>query len=85
VGRHEKLLEAIRNNPAGVGFEDLCNCAEHFDFELVRTSGSHKIFRHPGPPPQMLDLQPRADGKAKPYQVKQFLKAYDVLHPESDL
>ena len=41
----------------------------HFGFAL-RTAGSHHIFSREGVN-EILNLQPRRDGTAKPYQVKQ--------------
>ena len=45
---------------------------EAFGFALARVSGSHHIFERSGIP-ELVNLQSRK-GKAKPYQVKQFLK-----------
>ncbi len=84
MSKAEKRLEAIRTNPKNVRFEDLCSAAERLGFVHERTSGSHHIFRHPGPPAETLDLQPGKDGKAKPYQVDDFLEAIDRLFPELD-
>jgi predicted RNA binding protein YcfA (HicA-like mRNA interferase family) len=82
MSQAEKRLEAIRNNPKNVDFDELCWAATRSGFVLERTSGSHRIFRHPDDPEEMLDLQPGRDGKAKPYQVKDFLEALDRLFPE---
>ncbi len=81
----EKRLDAIRNNPNDVRFEDLCGAAVASGFVHVRTNASHRIYRHPDHPEEMLNLQPGPNGKAKPYQVIQFLKAHDRLFPEQDL
>jgi predicted RNA binding protein YcfA (HicA-like mRNA interferase family) len=43
-----------------------------FGFRLLRTSGSHHIFGHPRLT-ELLNLQD-VNGKAKPYQVRQFLR-----------
>ncbi|MGP8049138.1 MAG: type II toxin-antitoxin system HicA family toxin [Desulfobaccales bacterium] len=45
---------------------------EAFGFKLLRTSGSHHIFGHPGIP-QLVNLQD-VGGRAKPYQIRQFLR-----------
>ncbi|HVR39258.1 MAG TPA: type II toxin-antitoxin system HicA family toxin [Thermoanaerobaculia bacterium] len=42
---------------------------QHLGFQL-RTVGSHHIFARSGVA-EILNLQPRRDGTAKPYQVKQ--------------
>jgi predicted RNA binding protein YcfA (HicA-like mRNA interferase family) len=45
---------------------------EAFGFRLARTSGSHHIFAHPDIP-ELVNIQNHR-GKAKPYQVRQFLE-----------
>jgi hypothetical protein len=62
-----RLLGACGN----VRFADLVNLVTAFGFQLSRTSGSHHIFTHPRVP-ELLNLQ-NQKGKAKPYQVRQFV------------
>jgi len=52
---------------------------------LDRTRGSHHIFVHPDIA-ELLSVQPRKDGKAKPYQLRQFLKLIEEysLKPRDD-
>ncbi len=45
---------------------------EAFGFHLSRVKGSHHIFTHPAVR-ELVNLQ-EVDGKAKPYQIRQFLK-----------
>lgn len=48
-------------------------------FEPIRQkSGSHRRFFHPGVN-AYLNLQPKGDGMAKDYQVRQVLEAIDTL------
>lgn len=84
VSRSEKRLERIRTNPSGVDFDDLVACVESCGFQRVsgRSGTSHGIYRHPGPPVETLNLQPRPDGKAKAYQVREFIDAWDRINPE---
>jgi hypothetical protein len=44
---------------------------EGFGFRLSRVSGSHHIFDH-SQVQELVNLQ-EVDGKAKPYQIRQFL------------
>jgi len=46
--------------------------AEAFGFHLSRVKGSHHIFAHAGIP-ELVNLQ-NVGGKAKPYQIRQFLR-----------
>lgn len=64
-----RLASGAVNN---VSFGDMADLVRGFGFRLSRTSGSHHIFNHPGIP-EMLNLQ-EVDGKAKPYQIRQFLR-----------
>lgn len=71
-----KTLAKARNNPADVRFSDLLGLVVALGWQPARTTGSHRIFRHPDDAEQ-LNLQPRPDGKAKPYQVRQVLDEID--------
>ena len=67
-----KLLIKTVNAPQNTRFADLCHLAEAFGYELDRVNGSHHLFVH-RQVTRPLNLQ-NAKGKAKPYQVKQFLR-----------
>lgn len=69
---HRKLLSKILASPANVRFADLVGLVEAFGFHLARVNGSHHIFVHPDVP-ELVNLQ-NVKGKAKPYQIRQFLK-----------
>ena len=67
-----KLLLKSMNAPQNVRFAELCMLAQAFGYELDRVSGSHHIFVHVMAN-RPLNFQ-NDRGKAKPYQVKQFLR-----------
>ena len=67
-----KLLHKSMNAPQNVRFDDLCTLATAFGYHLDRVSGSHHIFVNPKST-RPLNIQ-NASGKAKPNQVKQFLR-----------
>lgn len=67
----QKQFTAIKNNPRNVDFRTLQRVATAFGFRLKRISGSHHIYQRPDVP-LPLNLQ-NVRGKAKPYQVRQFL------------
>ncbi|MFM7437191.1 MAG: type II toxin-antitoxin system HicA family toxin [Snowella sp.] len=54
-----------------ISFNDIVTVVEAFGFTLSRVNGSHHIFIHPEIP-ELVNLQ-NAKGKAKPYQIRQFL------------
>ena len=57
------------NSDQNIAFEDLVTLLKYLGFEL-RTAGSHHIFTRQDVT-EILNLQPRRDATAKPYQVKQ--------------
>jgi predicted RNA binding protein YcfA (HicA-like mRNA interferase family) len=67
-----KILEKVLASQANVSFADMCKLVEEIGFRLSRVRGSHHIFVHPDVP-ELVNLQ-EVKGKAKPYQVRQFLK-----------
>jgi predicted RNA binding protein YcfA (HicA-like mRNA interferase family) len=71
VTAREKLLEKILAGTSDqtINFDELSSLLKHLGF-AVRVAGSHHIFSRDGVA-EILNLQPRRDGTAKPYQVKQ--------------
>ena len=71
--KRRKLLKRLSEGQLkNVAFGDIMNMVEGFGFKLVRVSGSHHIFTHPGIP-ELVNLQ-EVKGEAKPYQIRQFLR-----------
>jgi hypothetical protein len=68
---HEKLLLRILrgSSDANISFNGIRSLLRDLGF-LERIRGSHHIFTKEGVD-EILNLQPRDGGKAKPYQVKQ--------------
>ena len=66
------LYDEFKRNPKNVRFEDVCRAAETFGFRFRGGKGSHRIYVRPGVR-ELLNFQ-NENGKAKAYQVKQFLK-----------
>ena len=73
-----KLLEAILAGSRNVRFDDMVAMVKAFGFELSRISGSHHIFVHPKVD-ELVNFQ-KVQGKAKPYQIRQFLKLVEKYH-----
>jgi len=81
--KKRKIYEKLRENPKNVRFTDLCNAAELFGFKYKGGKGSHVVYAHEGIK-EILNFQ-NVGGKAKTYQVKQFLKIiekYNLLEDE---
>ena len=48
VSKKEKLLQAMKNNPKDVRFEDLKKLLTQYGYEAHNTGGSHWVFRKDG-------------------------------------
>lgn len=70
--KKRKLLQRALTSPNNFRFGDMVTLVEAFGFRLSRTSGSHYVFIH-ADIPELLNLQ-EVKGKAKPYQIGQFLR-----------
>ena len=77
----DKTLARIRQNPRNVRFDDLRKvCDRHFG--QPRTRGSHMFYKTPWQGEPLVNIQ-SVRGMAKPYQVRQVVKAIDKLEEES--
>jgi hypothetical protein len=84
VSKVEDILAQMRQNPKGVRFSDLCNVCDHF-FGQARSKGSsHRIYKSPWLGDPRINIQD-SDGMAKPYPVRQVLKAVERLEAKSDV
>lgn len=73
--KSETLPAKARNNPAGVRFSELCLLAERYGFRKKGGKGSHVVYVR-DEVEEILVFQ-NVKGKAKPYQVRQFLTLLD--------
>lgn len=67
------MKKITRGQIANVAFSDLTRLVDVLGFELDRTRGSHRLYRHPLTVVR-LNLQPLKSGDAKPYQVRQLVR-----------
>jgi hypothetical protein len=74
VSRPAKTLERVLRGTSGanIAFADLCGLLSHLGLK-ERIKGGHHIFSREGVA-EILNLQPKKGGKAKPYQVAQVRK-----------
>lgn len=78
MAKHQKLLQKALNTPHNLRFGDLVTLVEAAGFSLKRVSGGHHIYAHPNIMEQ-LNLQ-NVKGKAKAYQVKQFIDLVETYN-----
>jgi hypothetical protein len=77
----DDLLASMRESPHNVRFADLekvCNSLFR-EFGEPRQSSSHCIYKTPWQGDPRINIQKDKSGKAKAYQVKQVLLAFDKL------
>ena len=77
-------VAAMRANPAGVRFADLCRVCEHYFGDARQAGSSHRVYRTPWPGDPRVNIQEGKGGKAKAYQVRQVLRAIDKLSGASN-
>ena len=73
--RREKLLARARNNPKDLTFDEFQTLLRHAGWTFDHQKGSHQIWYSPNR--RRLPVQPGKNGKAKGYQVEQFLVALE--------
>jgi predicted RNA binding protein YcfA (HicA-like mRNA interferase family) len=80
----DKLLKKLLGGSKNIRFSDMQHCVEAFGFHISRINGSHHIYVHPDVP-ELVNIQD-VKGKAKPYQIKQFLQLIEKynLHMEEE-
>ena len=72
------ILRKMKLNPKGVRFTDLRKICEYYFGKPRQVSGSHCIFKTPWPGDPRVNIQNK-NGMAKPYQVRQVLRALRKL------
>lgn len=72
MSRTVKLIKLFLSNPPEASFSDVKYLLEAFEFEEVRSSGSHHIFRHTD---GRMQTVPKKHGqKVKKAYIKQIVK-----------
>ena len=70
--KREKLLAKARNHPKGLELAEFETLLRQCGWVFEHQTGSHRIWRSAAK--AVLSIQESRDGKAKGYQVEQFLK-----------
>ena len=79
VRKTEKTLQQMRNSANNVRYSDLCRVCDEYFGAATQEGTSHRVYdvAIPGTPP--VNIQVGKNSKAKPYQVRQVLKAIAAL------
>ncbi|MBI4318050.1 MAG: type II toxin-antitoxin system HicA family toxin [Chloroflexi bacterium] len=75
-----KLLAKALARQGNFRFSEMVALVEAFGFHLSRVSGSHHIFVHPHIQ-ELVNIQ-NVNGKAKSYQIRQFLQIVEWYNLE---
>ena len=78
MARTPPILDSLRTNPTGVRFADLAKVCDEYFGEPRQKGTSHRIYRTPWPGDPRVNIQD-AKGMAKPYQVRQVVRAIEKL------
>lgn len=76
------LIAKLKRNPKNVRFSDLCKICDHYFGEPRQSGSSHRVYLTPWRGDPRVNIQNRK-GKAKPYQVRQVLRAIERLSEEN--
>ncbi len=79
----EDILIQMRKNPRGIRFNELCKVCNAYFGEPRQSGTSHKVYKTPWQGDPRVNIQ-NAKGRAKPYQVRQVLKAIEHLETQND-
>ena len=76
-----RLIARMRENPRSVKFSDLEKVCDALFGEPRQSGSSHRVYRMPWRGDPRVNIQ-NDHGQAKPYQVRQVIKAIDKLEGE---
>ncbi len=82
MAKLEKILDKMRTSVENITFTELCRACDHYFGSPRQTGSSHRVYRTPWQGDPRVNIQD-SKGKAKPYQVRQVLKAIERLQDEN--
>jgi predicted RNA binding protein YcfA (HicA-like mRNA interferase family) len=74
--KREKLLAQAKSNPKDISFDEFQTLLRQAGWIFDHQKGSHQIWY--SPTRYRLPIQEGRSGKAKSYQIEQFLRQYEV-------
>ena len=79
----EDIVQQMRKNPKGIRFKDLRQVCDFYFGKPQRSSISHTVYKTPWPGDPRVNIQNKK-GMAKAYQVKQVLRAIELMEVNRD-
>ncbi|WP_276651330.1 toxin HicA [Corynebacterium vitaeruminis] len=85
VDKLDKIIARMRKSNSNIPYADLRKVCDHYFDRRPSSGGDHETYKTPWAGDPRVNIQNR-NGKAKPYQVAQVLKALDrlELHREAE-
>jgi hypothetical protein len=77
------IVARMRRNPAGIRYAELCRVCDYYFGTPRRSGSSHRVYKTPWQGDPRVNIQ-NFKGAAKPYQVRQVLKALDQMERGND-
>jgi len=74
--KRAKLIAKALNNPKGLSFQDFQQLLRSANWTFDHQRGSHQIWYSPSG--HRLSIQEGRNGKAKGYQVEQFITVFEI-------
>jgi hypothetical protein len=84
VTKVDEIIIAMRRNPKGIRFQDLCKVCDAIFGEAHHQGSSHRIYKTPWQGDPRVNIQ-NDKRMAKAYQVRQVLKAIERLEEQSNV
>lgn len=78
MGKREKLIDRLTNNPLNTSFADLRNLLEYEGFYLDRVTDSHHVFIYA----ETIFVMPIHHHKVKTIYVEKILELIEAADPE---
>lgn len=79
----EELLAKFELSPQNVKFSELVKVCDTVFGKARQSGSSHRVYKTPWQGDPRVNIQ-NAKGRAKPYQVKQVLRAIEKMKEEGD-
>lgn len=79
----QDILIQMRQAPKSIRFNDLCKVCDAYFGEARQSGTSHRVYKTPWQGDPRVNIQ-NSKGKAKPYQIRQVLRAIERLEVKND-
>lgn len=79
----QAIVKKMRQTPKSIHFNDLARVCDHYFGKPRQSGSSHKVYKTPWKGDPRVNIQ-NNKGMAKPYQVRQVLKAIHRIEGDNE-